>query len=227
MTRWKKSRLRGLRRGGLPLKIRGIYAGMISVVLLCFILFAIMENNLKPTIVNIAEARASLIATETIHRVLYEKVLADVNYSELVYIHKDDRQQITMLQANTVKINKIVSLANLEIKDALASLEDEVIKIPFGQTFGTQLFANYGPRISVRLSPVGTVKVTFNDELQQAGINQVRHILYLNIETTIRIVVPLATEGVSVNNRVPIAETVIVGQVPNTYLSLETGLQHR
>ena len=198
--------------------------GILCFAALVLLIFGIVEKNLKPTIVQIAESRASLIATETIHRVLYDKVLANVNYNELIFVHKDSEQRITMMQANTIKISRIVSQANIEIKDALENLEDEIIQIPFGQIFGSQLFANFGPRINVKLSPVGKVNVNFIDEFQEAGINQVRHILYLNIETNIRIVVPLATEGVTVNNQVPIAETIIVGQVPNTYFGVETGL---
>ena len=223
MARWCKTKY-GLRRRMFFLQIPRILLAILCFAALVLLILGIVEKNLKPTIVQIAESRASLIATETIHRVLYEKVLADVNYNELMFIHKDSEQRITMMQANTIKISRIVSQANLEIKDALDNLKDETIEIPLGQTLGSQLFANYGPRINIKLAPVGKVKVSFTDEFQEAGINQVRHILYLNIETTIRIVVPLATEGVAVNNQVPIAETIIVGQVPNTYFGVETGL---
>ncbi len=223
MARWRKTKY-GLRRRIFFLRIPRFFIVILCLAVLIFLLFTIVEKNLKPTIVQIAEARASLVATETIHRILYEEVLANVNYNELIYVHKDSEQRITMMQANTVKISRIVSQANLEIQEALKNLKDETIQIPLGQTLGSQLLANRGPRISVKLSPVGTVNVNFIDEFQQAGINQVRHILYLNIETTIQIVVPLVTKGVVVNNQVPIAETIIVGQVPSTYFGIETGL---
>ncbi len=190
------------------------------IFLLFLLLFSIVERNLKPTIMQIAESRAHLIATETIHNVLYGEVLANINYDELVSVHKDSQQRITMMQANTIKISRIVSQANLAIKESLKSLNDEVIEIPLGQTLGSQLLANYGPKIKVKVVPVGTVDVGFLDEFQQAGINQVRHILYLDIKTTVQIVIPLATQGVTVNTQIPIAETVIVGEVPDTFLGI-------
>ncbi len=191
---------------------------------MCVYIFSIVEKNLKPTIVQIAETRAHVIATEAINTVLYEKVLADVNYNDLILVHKDSQQRITMMQANTIRISRIISQANLEIKECLKQLDDERFQIPLGQTLGSQLLANYGPRINVNIVPIGTVDIKCLDEFQQAGINQVRHILYLDIEATVKIVVPLVTESVVVANKIPIAETVIVGEVPDTYLGIQTPL---
>lgn len=195
---------------------------LVGLLLFALLLFSIIERNLKPTIIAIAETRAHLIATETIHRVLYEKVLANVNYNDLVFIHKDTEQRITMMQANTIRISRLVSQANLDIKKALDDLSAQSFDIPLGQTLGSKLLANYGPRITVKIMPIGSVNVTFIDKFQQAGINQVRHILYLNIETSVKIVVPLTTEGVIVNNQIPIAETIIVGEVPHTYFGIDS-----
>ncbi len=194
------------------------------ILIMCVYIFSIVEKNLKPTIVQIAETRAHVIATEAINTVLYEKVLADVNYNDLILVHKDSQQRITMMQANTIRISRIISQANLEIKECLKQLDDERFQIPLGQTLGSQLLANYGPRINVNIVPIGTVDIKCLDEFQQAGINQVRHILYLDIEATVKIVVPLVTESVVVANKIPIAETVIVGEVPDTYLGIQTPL---
>lgn len=205
------------------LRIPGIIP-VVGLMLLLWLSFSLLEKNLKPAIMAMAESRANLVATETIHRTLYERVLADVNYNDLVYVHKDNQQHITMMQANTIKISRLVSQAGLEIKEQLKGLKDETLYVPLGQALGSRILANYGPRIKVGIAPVGSVNVEFDDEFQQAGINQVRHILYLNIKTTVTIVIPTDSKSVAVNNRVPIAETIIVGQVPSTYLGVESGL---
>lgn len=217
---WRKSHYklgRYRKRSKWPMVI------IISLLILIFLiiyLFNIVENNLQPTIVQMAEAKANLIANEAIHKVLYDKVLANVNYSDLVHVHKDSQQRITMMQANTIKISRIVSQANLEIKESLRHLEDETFQIPLGSALNSQILANYGPRINVKIIPVGTVHISFHDEFEQAGINQVRHILSLDITSTVKIVVPLVTKEISVDNRIPIAETIIVGEVPQTYFGL-------
>ena len=194
---------------------------IIIILMLCGVyFFYIIDRNLKPTIIQIAQSRAHIIATEAMNNALYEKVLSNTDYEDLMTIHKDAQQRVTIVQANTIKISRIVSEANLAIKETLKNLQDETFKIPLGQALGSPLLAHYGPNINVKIIPVGTVNVGFVDRFQEAGINQARHILSLNIETTVKIVVPLVTENVVVNNQIPIAETIIIGEVPNTYFGL-------
>lgn len=228
MARWRRNRYRllkyqiqyRLRRPKIPLPII-IFISLIGLIILSFM---IVDRNLRPTIVQISQARAQLIGTEAINKALYEKVLTNVDYNELVQVHKDSQQRITLMQANSIKISRVIAQANLEIKESLSNLEEEVFYIPLGQTLGSKILANYGPKIKVKIVPVGTVDVKLIDEFKHAGINQVRHILYLNVNTTVKIVVPLVTEGVSISNQIPIAETIIVGEVPNTYLGFGNSL---
>ncbi|MDD2212866.1 MAG: sporulation protein YunB [Clostridia bacterium] len=221
MPHWYKSR-RGLKRG--MIKIPRILIILIILGLCGVYLFQVIDRNLKPTIIQIAESRAHILATETMNNALYEKILTNTEYEDLMTIHKDSQQRVTLMQANTLKISRILSEANLAIKEALKNLQEETFKIPLGQALNSPLLAHCGPNIKVRLIPVGTVNVRFVDSFQEAGINQTRHILYLNINTTVKIVVPLVTENVVVNNQVPIAETIIIGEVPNAYLGLGSSL---
>lgn len=227
MARWYGSRY-GRRRWRLPiLRIPTIIVFFAVIAFLVAYVFSIIDKNLSPAIMSIAESQAHQIASEAINKAIYDKVLANVNYNDLVIVHKDAQQRITMMQANSVRIGRIIAQANLEIKESLAHLEDVTMNIPLGQTTGSRILANYGPDISVKISPYGTVDVKFGDEFQQAGINQVRHILYLNIDTTIKIVIPTVTEQAVVHNSIPIAETIIVGEVPNTYFGLNSDLVNK
>lgn len=223
MARWYRNRY-GLRRRLFSFRIPGTVITLGLLVIIAVFLFSIIETNLRPTIISIADSRAHVVANEAINKALYDKVLANVNYNDLVFVHKDSQQRITMMQANSVMIARIISQANLEIKENLKYISEDIIKIPLGQALGSQILANYGPRINVKIVPVGNVDVQFYDEFQQAGINQVRHILYLKIDTTVKIVIPMVTNSIAVNTNVPIAETIIVGQVPETYFSLDSSL---
>ncbi len=77
-----------------------------------------------------------------------------------------------------------------------------------------------GPDIRVRMTPVGSVSVDFTDEFHAAGINQTRHKIYLLLKTQVKIVVPLGSEVINVSTRVPISESIIVGDVPQTYVNV-------
>ena len=207
---------------------------VVAIIVSLLAIFSIIDKNIGPAIISIAGTRAHHIANDAINKAMYEKVLANVNYSDLIIIHKDSQQRITMMQANSVRISRIISQANLEIKSSLINMEEQVILVPLGQAFGSRIFANSGPKIKVRIVPYGTVNVRFSDEFQQAGINQVRHILYMNVDTScllytssVKIIIPTMTENALVSSRIPIAESVIVGEVPDTYIRLDSSLTQR
>lgn len=200
-----------------------ILFSVVILVLLVIVPFGIVEHNLKPTILAIAKADAEEVAVRAIENAINEKVAKSVEYKDLIFIRTDNRGRVVLMQANTVKINSLAADTTLDIQKSLAKLEGKVIPIPLGQVLNSQLLAAYGPKINVTLVPLGTVNVKVINDFQQAGINQTRHRLYLNVSGKVKIVIPLVSDEVVVASQVPIAETVIVGEVPQTYLNLDMG----
>ncbi len=200
-----------------------IFICIIILLSITVVPFAILESNLKPTIVAIAKAEAELIAVKAIQDAVNEKVAKSVEYKDLIFIRTDNRGRVVLMQANTIKINSLAAETILDIQRSLSKLEGKVIPIPLGQALQSQLLAAYGPKIKVTLVPIGTVKVKVADDFQQAGINQTRHRLYLNVFSKVKIIIPLVTDNIEVAAQVPIAETIIVGEVPQTYLNLDLG----
>ncbi|CEO90439.1 sporulation protein YunB [Syntrophaceticus schinkii] len=191
----------------------------IAALVFLFMLF-IVERNLKPTIKEIGEAKARQIATEAVNNAVKYKIADSVNYHDLVVVQKDSQGRVVLMQPNIVRINQLASDTTLSINDALKDLANEKFSIPLGQVLGSQLLANYGPHIKVSIHPIGTVQTTVTDQFEEAGINQTRHRLYLNIQSQVKVVVPLITSQVKVSTQVPVTDTIIVGQVPDTYVRL-------
>jgi sporulation protein YunB len=210
------------RRNRFNLKFRILIVGMLIIA---FIIggFLILEFSFKPTITQVAEVKARLLATEAINKAIYESIISQVNYQDLIYIHKNNNNEITTMQVNTFGIRKIQAQTTLEIQRILEELSGEGFKLPIGQVLGSRLLATYGPKISVKLIPAGTVKVNLIDHFDEAGINQVRHLIYLDIESNVKILVPLFDASTTVATRVPIAETIIVGPVPDAFINLDLG----
>lgn len=180
--------------------------------------FWIVENHLKPTLMAFAEAKAVQMATQTINNVINEKVSQNIDPQTLVSIKMDSRGRVVFIQPNTLEFNRLAADTTIKVQDALKLLVEERIYIPMGQVLGSQLLASWGPKIVVTVIPIGTVQVKVIDKFEQAGINQTRHMVYLFATTHVRIVVPLVSSTVSVNTQVPIAEYVVVGEVPSTYV---------
>ena len=82
------------------------------------------------------------------------------------------------------------------------------------------ILARYGPQLKVSIEPIGTVSVDFKTSFESAGINQTRHTIYLEAKTQVKVVIPLTTSTKEVKVKIPICETIIVGEVPESYVNV-------
>jgi len=185
----------------------------------------LVEIGIRPTIRSVAETQAQWTANEAIHKAILEEIAMDVRYTDLILPHKDKDDRVVFMQANIMAVNKLASESVLKIQHQLEDMRREVFYIPLGQIIGSELFADYGPRIKFRMLPIGTVRVQISDDFSQAGINQTRHRIFLNVSSEMKIIFPLINTQTVVETRVPIADTIIVGPVPDTYMLLDIGAQ--
>lgn len=182
-------------------------------------IIVLTDLRLKASILEIARTQAQLETVEIINQAVNDKIVAATDYRDIMYVHKDEKGNIVMLQANTVVLNQIIANTINEVITSTRKLESNTISIALGQVTGSIFLATYGPRISVRIIPTRQVNVEIENKFEQAGINQTRHLIYLKINTTIKIAVPLVNKDLAVSTTVPLADTIIVGDVPQTYVN--------
>lgn len=192
----------------------------IACLVLLISFFILLEFSLSETIYAFAEAQARWTATEVINKAITEKIVPNITYTDLIKPERNSQDEIVFLQVNMIKVNKIVSEAILAVQESLQQLEKGKFKIPLGQILGIKLFANLGPQLNLTLLPVGSVEAKIYDDFEQAGINQTRHRVYLSVKSTVKVIVPLASDAISIETRVPLADAIIVGRVPDTYLNI-------
>lgn len=194
---------------------------VLLICLFCGGIFYFIEHNLFPTILAIAEAKTVQLAVKTVNDAVRNRILSrTLRYEDLITIHKDSEGRVVLMQANTVKITEMATDVAVTVEKTLADLEKDEFGIPLGQVLGSQILANYGPQIKVRIIPVGSVKVEILDNFESAGINQTRHRFFLHLDTRVKIVVPLQEKEVRVATDVPLVENVIVGTVPDTFVNV-------
>ncbi len=114
--------------------------------------------------------------------------------------------------------NRILSETVITTLDLLNNTEKTTFDIPLGEVLGSYLFATYGPRIPVRLISAGKVTSKLHDTFEEAGINQVRHKIYLQIITDMRIIIPFISSAINMDITVPIADAIYPGEVPDTVI---------
>jgi sporulation protein YunB len=182
--------------------------------------FIVVDRNIKPTVLALSEVKARVIATQAINDAVKTKLKDDVRYKDLIFVKYDKEGRVTMMQANTVLMNSIASDVALEVQENIRQIATRDIKIPLGNAFKSQLLAQWGPKIKIDIVPQGTVNVDFTTEFEESGINQTRHKIYLVVITDVKIIIPLASETIRIATNIPIAETVIVGDVPESYINV-------
>lgn len=199
-------------------KMSIILAIITIIVLLCFSYF---ENNIKKIVYDMAEAQVTALATGVFNSAVAEVFQDDLDYSMLMTIIRDNNGDIAMINADAVKMNQLSSKTASLAQQKLSALSDTSISIPIGSMFNSQLLSGRGPKINIKIIPVGAVSTQFVTEFQHAGINQTRHKIYLLATTSVKIVIPTGSSTVKVNSYVPISESIIIGEVPESFVMVE------
>lgn len=198
----------------------------IFIFILIFILsiligsFIYIDDKLRPTITVIAETKAEELANKSINKAVSSVIDNNIKYENLINVKTGEDGNIVMMQANSIIMNEIASKVALEIQLEMKKIKTTSTYIPIGTAIGSPLLAKYGPKIKVSIEPIGTVYVDFGTDFESSGINQTRHRIYLKAKTQVKVVVPLTTSTKEVKIQIPICETVIVGDVPQSYVNV-------
>ncbi len=198
-----------------------LFVTSLILILTVILVFILIDTGVKPTIIAMSEAKVEYIAVLAMNNAVSQILGSNVKYTDLTDILTDKDGRITMVQYNTILINTLARETSTLAQDEIRTLGSEGIRIPLGSITKSKLLSGRGPDIKVKIIPVGSVSINFSDEFKQAGINQTRHKIYMELKTQVRIVVPLGSDIIDVATRVPITETIIVGDVPDTYVNVD------
>lgn len=208
-------RRKGRKKGKLKVFI------FIIVILFGFLL--LLDAKLKPLIKSMGESNAKAIAIRAINdAVLSELEKEEVNYNDLITIDKDTNNRVTALQTNVVKMNKLKARLSVAILNKISSVEESTIKIPLGNIINGEALSGVGPRISIKVVPMGSVNSDIISSFEAAGINQTRHRILIQVKVSVGIIMPGYVTSSAVETTVPVAETVIVGEVPQRYTTVDS-----
>lgn len=210
----KKKRMSRKKRILIKLLIVAVVLAIVATAVVSY-----FKGNILPVVLTMSEATVKELAVNAInsatHMVLDEKL----PYDDFVTITKDNEGKIELLQMNTVKINRLTrDLANL-CQANIERIEEQTIKLPIGAFTGSVVLSGVGPNIDIALMPIGSVMCDFVSIFEEVGINQTRHSIYININTSISLVLPVSSVPVNTCTTVLVCDNIIVGDVPNFYVS--------
>ncbi|WP_066894116.1 sporulation protein YunB [Clostridium nigeriense] len=197
---------------------------IIMVIIAIFVLFNsilyFFNKNILPAVLSIGEESLRREATTIINETALDIYSKDFNYNDIIVTEKDNEGNITMLRADTVKLNYLASKLILASNNKISDLEAVGLKVPLGYMTKNFVFYNLGPKINIKMTQVGNITSSYESVFESAGINQTRHKIYLNVNMKMKIIVPLNSKDVEIVSQIPISETIIVGKIPNTAIEL-------
>ena len=184
-----------------------------------FLAFLMLRRRYRDVIRDLAETQVKTTTSDLTNDAI-AKQIADgvIQYDRIVYFEKDLDGRITALKTNMSEVNRLkTDILNL-INDEILALDTSDIGIPLGSLFLPELFSGKGPAIPVRILSIRNSDATFSSKFSQAGINQTLHQLTMIVSVDVAVLVLGQTSSFTVNSEVVVAETVIVGDVPSTFL---------
>ncbi|GHV16310.1 sporulation protein YunB [Clostridia bacterium] len=200
-----------------------IYA-VIGCLLLIFAFFItiILQAKIAPFTEYLAKSKAQYTANKIINETIAECIMEEkVGYSDLYILEKDENGNIKAETSNIVGMNNFKSKIHGALNEKFGNIKNSTISIPIGSLTNLDWFANHGPSIPVRLIFNGNIAMDFTNSFTSAGINQTKHSSALVTKTEIMIMLAGRTSVYYVENTIPIAETIILGDVPNSYLNFD------
>lgn len=200
-------------------KIRGMFRLILMILVLVFLAFLMLRSRYRGVIRDLAETQVKNTTSDLTNDAIAKQIAEGIiQYDRIVYFEKDLDGRITALKTNMSEVNRLkTDILNL-INDEILALDTSDIGIPLGSLFLPELFSGKGPSIPVHILSIRNSDAAFSSRFSQAGINQTLHQLIMIVSVDVAVLVLGQTSSFSVTSEVVVAETVIVGDVPSTFL---------
>lgn len=183
---------------------------------------ALLEARLRPVVAEIAAAQARNSMTAVVENTVAAGLAArKVSYGDFIAIQRDEGGAITALITDMARMNLLRAELITAIMEALEEADISGVQVPLGSLFDLEPLWAKGPALKARAMTVGTVRAEFDSQLTSAGVNQTLHRIWMEVTVPMTLLLPGGEVEVPLDTRLCIAETVIVGQVPDTYFQLD------
>ncbi len=193
-------------------------SAMLFISILCFIVY---EMKIRPVICRVAAAQAQSVAVSVINDEINSVIaLEGVEYTNFATLEKDEAGRISAITTDMAGISRLKATFAQYVQGKLREIDKMTLRIPLGTLFSNGFISGYGPRVPIRITSVGRALVDIEDSFETAGINQTRHEIHLLVTARLSVILPGGTETVEIHTKIPIAQSVVVGEVPQSVTSV-------
>lgn len=201
-------------------KLRKLRSIFIILLIFVFASFFFLRGKYRYVIRELAETSVRNATSDLTNDAIARQIEnGNIQYDRIVYFEKDLNGRITALKTNIGEINHLKTDVLNIVNGQILALDSTDIGIPIGSLFLPEFFSGKGPVIPVRILAIRNSEASFSSNFSQAGINQTLHQLIMSVDVDAAVLVLGETSSFSVSSQVVVAETIIVGDVPNTFIN--------
>ena len=188
-----------------------------------------LDMGIRPMVREAAASQTQIAVNRMIQRAVLEVLEEDgleedgLRYQSFVSLQQNQSGETTALITDTVLINRLQGELLEKILQTLQQYSELKLELPLGSLTGIQFLAGRGPLVALQLRPVGLVKAKIINQFDEAGINQTRHRIQLQVTVDMLSLLPGYRISSQAQCNVILAETIIVGLVPDAYTEVYGG----
>ena len=200
-------------------RIRNWLRGILILLLILLVLFFALRSKYRLVIQELAQTQVKNSTSDLTNDAIAKQIaLGEIQYDRIVFFEKDLDGRITALKTNMTEVNRLKTDILDIINDEILALDTSDIGIPMGSLILPEFLSGKGPVIPVHILSIRNSDANFVSHFSQAGINQTLHRLNMEVSIDVAVLVLGHTSSFTMSSEVVVAETIIVGDVPQTYL---------
>ncbi|MGL5478152.1 MAG: sporulation protein YunB [Clostridium sp.] len=206
-------------------KYKKIILLSIAIFIIFNLIILVFDKKVMPSVLAISETTMRNETIKIINETTLEVFNEEFGDNGIVQISKDSKGNISLIQADTLKMNKLSAEIATRCNKKFEELGENGIEVPLGWMTDNSVYYNLGPMITIQMEPLGNIETSYESAFEGAGINQTRHKIYLKVKARIKIIIPMYSEEIEVQAEVPLSEVIIVGNIPDTAIDFGGGIK--
>lgn len=199
--------------------LRKLFRTTIVLVLAVSAAFLLFRWKFSEQIRSLAQTQVKNATSDLINDAIDKQMEnGNIQYDRMVYFEKDLDGRITALKTNMSEVNRLKTAILNIINDEILAMDTDQLGISVGSLILPEILAGRGPLIPVQIISIRNSDASFSSDFSEAGINQTLQQLTMEVSVDVSVLILGSTDSFTVASQVVVAETIIVGQVPDTFL---------
>ncbi|MBO5772428.1 MAG: sporulation protein YunB [Clostridia bacterium] len=196
-----------------------VLCAVLVILFITFIVSLYFRQICYPNAMTVCQAEVQALSVKCVNNAVISVVGNNQKLDEIVQIERDEQNRIMSVRFDSSQINNIATQISLSVQQEINDINEFEIAIPIGTLSHSPMLVGWGPDVVFVVNPISSVLCTITTDFVSCGINQTLQRVYVEVETKVEVAIPLMSSTVETTTPVLLSETLIVGQVPDTYLS--------